>query len=374
MKRNWIWWLVLPAIALASTLVARSPAQGTHSSLVAICRGDTRIPIEHLPYVVVVPGSYIFTKNLTATPDMNGVVHGITVAADDVTIDLNGCTLSAIGGTSGDGLACQGTVNNLTIRNGMIRGWPGTGIRADGSGGVAVGMHAELLHVVANGIDGAALGPRATAERVHCESNGARGLAIGVGSSARDCHTASNQGAGIEAGASCTLESCSSHSNQIGFQLLDSAIAVRCTASSSSTDAFQIGYMSQALSCMVNGAGGHGFKLLGYGMIVRDCTVRDCVDGIRADQAGYCTIAGNVVAACSGAGIHLLSGTHRPRVEGNHVSTCQTGIWDQSASIQVGHGFHNSCGSNGTDYDVASGGDWGPVQSAATGSSPWANF
>src|SRR5207344_189223 len=65
------------------------------------------------------PGSYYLTGNITVSAG-----HGILLAggADNVTLDLNGFTISSTANPAvGNGIAINQSVN-LTIRNGNIRG------------------------------------------------------------------------------------------------------------------------------------------------------------------------------------------------------------------------------------------------------------
>jgi hypothetical protein len=62
---------------------------------ISLLAQDPRTPISSLPYKITAPGSYYLTANLTATG--NGA--GITISANNVTLDLNGFAL--IGGGSG---------------------------------------------------------------------------------------------------------------------------------------------------------------------------------------------------------------------------------------------------------------------------------
>jgi len=93
-------------------------------------------------------GSYYLTGNLT----ISAVSIGITITASNVTVDLNGFSVTgpASGGTAGIFLA--GGVSNVTIVNGTIRGWGGYGINALGN----PHLRAAKLRVIANGAIGIA--------------------------------------------------------------------------------------------------------------------------------------------------------------------------------------------------------------------------
>lgn len=77
-------------------------------------------PISSAPFTITSSGSYYLTGNLSSTGT------GITVAADNVTIDLMGFTLSG-DGSSNVGILLEGR-SNVTIRNGTITGFGNSGI------------------------------------------------------------------------------------------------------------------------------------------------------------------------------------------------------------------------------------------------------
>ena len=64
-------------------------------------------------------GSYYLTGNLTAS----GSTAGITVAANNVTLDLNGFALSGDLGGSAAGISIPAARKNIHVRNGTIRNW-----------------------------------------------------------------------------------------------------------------------------------------------------------------------------------------------------------------------------------------------------------
>jgi Right handed beta helix region len=84
-------------------------------------------PIGKVPFTITKPGNYYLTKDLTVTKsDPKFGFDGIQIAANNVTIDLNGRELSTTGGR-GTGINSATDVSNITIRNGVIRGF-GTGV------------------------------------------------------------------------------------------------------------------------------------------------------------------------------------------------------------------------------------------------------
>jgi hypothetical protein len=106
-----------PAGAIAPTgrttdeIYNRIPAPGTPP----IGAFDGRTPISTGPVTISNPGSYVLTANLSAS----GTV--ITIASDDVTLDLNGFTVTSLSILLG-AITLSGIRDNITIRNGNIVG------------------------------------------------------------------------------------------------------------------------------------------------------------------------------------------------------------------------------------------------------------
>jgi len=94
--------------------------------------GVVEISQKDVPFVITQPGSYFLISNLiVSSPD----VSAITNNADNVTINLNGFTISGPGkGISGIGIKNNMTrhVHNVVVKNGIVRGW-GIGIHLHGT-------------------------------------------------------------------------------------------------------------------------------------------------------------------------------------------------------------------------------------------------
>lgn len=110
--------------ALLVVTVAASPAVA----------GDGRtdiLPDPTATTVITEPGSYVVVGTVTMT---DGSIDCIEIAADDVTIDLNGHTLVGAGGT-GVGIS-QSSASHSRVLNGTVRGF--------GGGGVVLGDYARV--------------------------------------------------------------------------------------------------------------------------------------------------------------------------------------------------------------------------------------
>jgi len=114
------------------------------------------------PVSITQPGSYVLSSVLVV-PDAN--TSAIVIAADHVTLDLNGFAILGPVDCSGGLLPCAGTPGNLfnggrgvttdavrfniTIRNGTVQGMGGTGIRLEGDSHLV-----EYVHARSNGFGG----------------------------------------------------------------------------------------------------------------------------------------------------------------------------------------------------------------------------
>ncbi|HEY6070720.1 MAG TPA: right-handed parallel beta-helix repeat-containing protein, partial [Chthoniobacterales bacterium] len=154
------------------------------TSTTALMAQDPRTPISSLPYTISMPGSYYLTANLT------GSGQGITISADNVTLDLNGFAL--IGGGSGQaGINVSGAHKNITIRNGTVRGWANGGVNA------------------ANATNSMVQGLRISNNTAMSAFLNAGGLSIGAGSTVKDCVVTQNTNChGIAAGRACLVTGC----------------------------------------------------------------------------------------------------------------------------------------------------------------------
>src|SRR3954454_3804301 len=94
-----------------------TPPGAPAPTMKALDQIEPRIPISSLPFVISTSGSYYVTGNLTGLSGQ----HGISVNADNVTVDLGGFDLVGPGGAA-TGIRVQNSHVNVTIRNGTVRG------------------------------------------------------------------------------------------------------------------------------------------------------------------------------------------------------------------------------------------------------------
>jgi hypothetical protein len=152
-----------------------------------IFAGDGQIDI--LPngseaFVISKRGSYVLTDNVMMSADVNC----IKITAGEVTLDLNGHTIT---GTGENSYGIYGvSAGKVTICNGNIQSFGKIGI---------------LLHVLSR------------VENIVVSSCGGKGIVVSTGEHVISCTTYYNKGFGIEAGGDSLVERCISRTNGRGY-------------------------------------------------------------------------------------------------------------------------------------------------------------
>ena len=116
--------LVTPALAVDGVIEINQAR--------ALAGGINVNDVPGFPVILNEPGSYRLTGDLSAPPG----VDGVRIETDNVTLDLNGFSLSGGGGPIADGILIGGS-KNVEIRNGTVRGFSRAGIFASLGGAYA---------------------------------------------------------------------------------------------------------------------------------------------------------------------------------------------------------------------------------------------
>jgi hypothetical protein len=93
-----------------------TPPGAPAPTMKALDQIEPRTPITSIPVTIAAPGSSYLAGNLTGVAGSNG----ITINADDVTLDLNGFSLIGVA-SSLNGILVSGIRANTRIYNGVLR-------------------------------------------------------------------------------------------------------------------------------------------------------------------------------------------------------------------------------------------------------------
>ncbi len=278
----------------------------------------TAIQAADLPFTISTPGSYYLVENITTAGG------GITITANDVTLDLNGFTLR--GGT-GDGVLVSGfPKKNIEIRNGTVAGWADDGIDA----AFCQNCRFEDLRLLGNAGTGLKARDNSVVSGCTAQENGT-GISTFAGCAVSNCTARSNTGTGISAGTNNTLADCVSE--------LSGGVGIA------------VGFGARVHNSVSASSGDDGFQTFADA-VVQDCTARNNTgDGIQVSSEcrvlnNHCT--GN--GSGDGAGIHVTGSANR--IEGNYCLDADRGLDIDAANNFVAG---NTVFRNTDNYDIAAG-------------------
>jgi len=314
-----------------------TPPGAPAATMKSLAQIEPRTPVDatHTPgssgasFIINQPGSYYLTTNLVGVSSKDG----IEILTNNVTLDLNGFTLSGVSG-SWDGINIPNAQTNIVVRNGTISGWGGGGDGVDGESSWSFNQVFEHLNISTCGY-GMFFYGAAVVRDCNCENNATHGIVIFGGGIISGC-TANNNGAtGID---------------------MANGMVLGCFAINNSQN----------------------------GILVAPGTVSGCFvqnnkySGIYVDEPNSTVIANTCIGNNTGnfsthAGICINDSNNR--VEDNHVTGSGHGGIQVNGSYVNNVIIKNSVSGNGANnYVVPAGNDVGPVGVAATATSPWANI
>lgn len=271
---------------------ALTPSGAPAPTMKSLDQIEPRRVIATLPFVAAEPGGYVVTGNLSL-----GAGNGISVTASDVTIDLNGFVLTGNVAGGGHGIHVATGVENVTIRNGVLRDWGADGVNALGAGHVTV-RDIRIHNSAGNGV---ALNKGALIETV-CADNGQAGARVALAgfgsfSISKRSRLTGNGGDGVEI---------TGHGEEVHI----------------------LGMGDEKLkSCVINGNAGHGISWISdvadatHRLVLSGVTCDDnTLDGIRVDVSGAAArfrldIDGVRVSGNGDDGIHVSASSQDPFFE-----------------------------------------------------------
>ncbi|MEM1321271.1 MAG: right-handed parallel beta-helix repeat-containing protein [Bacteroidota bacterium] len=286
-------------------------------------------------FVIRTPGSYYLTRNLIST---TSGVRTIRIFSDNVSLDLNGFTISdTSGGTSSTDTGIEIlSYDNVLIHNGHIKGFGGFGIRSSSAD------HCVLRNLIIsdNGQEGVWLDDLCIIENVVFSNNGENGIRIGDQTFIKNCTAEGNGEDGFSVGSGCEIFNCVAAGNaRNGIDGANDNLVENCTATANLWVGIVLADGSVARNCMSTDNKEIGIR-------VTNGTVTNC----HAGDNGFCVRDGSctpsfgsfstVIVCPEGTGI---CGVGQSLIYDNHSNNNMIGIFLTS---QDGAVFQNYCENN----------------------------
>lgn len=349
--------------------VADNIVKGNHGNYDLAAGNQLNLLISEIPETLDWPCSTKLAGTLTCSMAAS---NGLTVNADDVTIDLAGHALIGPGATSGHGIYEIPARHNLSLANGKVVNWRG----ADMSGVYAMGWSSHLSGIQAETnacgitagsgsiLEGCAAiyntqrgiwseGHGSLTDCTASENGGYDGIYGGANASLNRCSASYNGSNGIATAQGCVLDDCVAEFNGYsGIVPGQNSIVKNCSSSHNTLDGIVADENSKVMDCTAINNTGHGIN------IAHGCVVSGCV----ADGNGY----GDATAA----GIFVSAGQNR--IDENHVTMNDIGIKVDGANNLI---VRNSANGNTSDYDIGPANGVGNiVTNLVGGAGAWDNF
>lgn len=397
---------------------------------------EPRTPISSLPFVISNAGSYYLTTNLTGVSGTNGitivsdnvtldlqgfVLLGVSGALEGIHVATNRVYLNL---ALRNGTIRGWPTNGVNADSSKGSRFSDLNVNSNGGSGLNPGEDAIVQHCVAtsNGFDGfgglfdsqcvfegctaaenndAGFSVFAHSVLVDCDANYNTydGFFLDFQCSARNCSAEYNGASGIDIDyTACSATHCSCNDNNTGILAADHCLVRECNTTFNNADGITAGPGSLVQSCVTSFNSGNGIT------VADDCAISDCNSRTNTGTASIgiaagsgCTIKSCVAAANTANGIivtnacvveaNLCHGNgsgnagnggircygSSNRIDANHlVGNNANGLYLDGSGNTV---IHNTAKGNvGTQYSVGTGNDVGPIGSAATATSPWANL
>lgn len=344
-----------------------TPPSAPAPSMKTLDQIESRTPISSLPYTITESGSYYVTTNLYGVAGTNG----ITVEANDVTIDLNGYALLGSVSSSSNGIYCSGGAQRMHIYNGSVSGW--------GEAGIHAGRYCHIEQI------------RSTDNKI--------GIKTDHNSIIRDCSAIGCKESGIEGAYQTLITGCNSRYNGgVGIIGGHGSTIMRCTAKQNDSVGIYGFYQCAIANCVSRQNNGNGI-LARFGGSITDCVSSSNINGFYAgsqeDESG--AISGSIISRCSalnntengivlssnsfasqnisvGNSIGLLVTGTSNRIEDNNITANVSGISVSSSGNFIAK---NTASGNTNDYSIVGTQTMGPIITSTgtiTNTNPWANF
>lgn len=328
------------------------PAGPVNSTMKSMTEVEPRIAVNAtntpgnsmFKFRITQPGSYYLTSNL----EQQFAGGGIEIAAQNVTLDLNGFSVQSTSQNSGVGIQSNGGVA-ITVINGTVSGWTASGI--------VLGSASTVRNITVSSVSGpyGISVNSGVVESCVVQSGGQVGITVGTNSIVRGCTVFFSPVNGIEAGSNCRIENCVSSNNfGNGIQVGTSTVQ-GCVTNNNQQSGVRSIMASTIIDCKSSSNTLDGYELSTQDVITGSSADRNRRNGISAFSR--CRIEDNTCiengfGSSEGAGILLETGGSRNIVKNNTTVAGDWGIKvDSTLNLIVANGSSN----NTTNFSVAPG-------------------
>jgi parallel beta-helix repeat protein len=356
--------IVAAGFAVAGPL--NPPAGPVTSTMKTLAEVEPRIAINatntpgnaSFKFRITQPGSYYLTSNVEQASG-----GGIEIAAQNVTLDLNGFAVLSTSPTTGVGIQSNGGLA-ITVKNGTVSGWVGSGI--------VLGSFSTVRNVTVSAVNGShgISVFSGVVESCVVQNGGAVGIQVSTDAIVRNCVVYGSDLHGIDAGSKCTIENCVSNLNGgHGINVVASKVT-GCTTNNNQLSGVRSGGFSTFTDCHASQNTLDGFELATQDVITGCTADRNRRDGISA--LSRCRIEDNTCnengfGNGTGAGILLRTSGSRNHVKNNTVVGNDWGVKvDSTLNLIAGNG----ASSNPSNFTIATGNRVTSIVNLATNAAP----
>lgn len=196
---------------------------------------------------------------VTFAGTLSGADTGIIVRASNVHIDMNGHALVGPGTSGSHGIYQSSAYNALTIRNGAVINWRGSGRRGISLDGTANLI--EEVQVISNDY-GISISDDSTVRRCTIRENDSYGISGDHGNIITDCMVLDNGSGGISLYDNNTVKACTVLRNGFnGISVDDGNLVMDCLSSANGSSGYTVDLRNAIKNCMAVNNSGYGIAL-----------------------------------------------------------------------------------------------------------------
>lgn len=279
-------------------------------------------------FKITQPGSYYLSSSFSVP----NATRGIEITANNVTIDLNGFTITGLAGSI-NAIASLGATENVSVINGTVQSFGSISISLSA---VSQGRIENLL--IQNGnSDGFRTGPGYSYRNCTAKNNVGYGFFLSSYTSVDSCSAISNGIDGFNTGFACTLRNCIAYLNfGAGFTGASRSIVTSCTANQNG-QGITVSSFSLITHCNATFNNNEGFVISSNSSIL-NCNASS--NGVNSVAAGILVTGSNV------------------RVEANNSIGNDIGFEVTGISNII---IRNTASANGTAWSIVAGNAIGPI-------------